>query len=197
MTVEVKKDWRLRSQARGLRVLSLALPLLLIGLYGGSQRSRTVETIIWEQMELQPKTEQFSIRIGGSQTRQVPLQFQLQAKSLTAQVFPRTSVQYEVWNQRRELITRRQINLQAEPQGLESRALPSMLLEGNQRYLLRMQIRTNSDGLRQLKNWQIKLVKNPLKPSDLWLQGLEILVYPALSVTLLAMVMIFGPRLIR
>lgn len=201
MSQAEKLDWRVRSQVRGLRVLSLSIPILLLGLFASSQVSRMESKVLWQSQDSKELIHKTIIKIPAVSRAQLPVQLQSRVSSLSSSKKMRAMIRYEIWDENKDLLSRRTIRTgetvrdqQANDLSLSS---PVFLLESGRRYLFRIQLALPKTQKKQLKSWQTTILQDPEKPSNRWLKALEMLVYPALSITLLGLVMIFGPRLIR
>jgi len=196
-----KQDWRSRSQARGLRVLSFALPFFIIGLIGSSQVSRIEPKTIWESPENRENSRRGLIRIPNLPRSQVPTQLIAKVLSSEGGRSLRAAVRYEIWDEQKDLVSRRILRPDQKPAASsghgQSFRSSIVLLDSNQRYLVRTQLSIHKADQRHFRGWQLQLIQDPNKPSDRWLKSLELITFPALAVSLLGLVMVFGPRLIH
>ncbi|MFW7380649.1 MAG: hypothetical protein ACOH5I_17685 [Oligoflexus sp.] len=197
MSDEGKFDWRLRSQVRGLRLLIFSLPLLLIGLVASSQLPRTTTKVLWESQASSSMKQRAVITLPADGREQSPVQLLTTFTAKSSRL--RAAMRYEIWDDQKDLITRRTLRFGPRAQADGSRVYRSAVinLDTNRKYLIRSQLNIHKADLRHFSNWQWQVLQDPDKPSKRLLQMIELLSYPALSLTILGLVMVFGPRLVK
>jgi hypothetical protein len=193
-----------RSQIRGLRVLTFAVPLLIMALIASSQVSRLPVRQLWKQEKARQPSLKGRFELTRSSAQDVPVQLEWRVyfgRRQRPQPAPRLAMRYQVWDAQQNIHRRQMVPLKLSPNQLaarqatfRSRPIP---LSGGAPYWFQAQLGRPNDQSLQLRGWDLYVIQDPESPSNRWLRMAEVFVYPLLAISLLGLVMVLGPRLIR
>lgn len=191
-----QQDWRQKSQARGLKVVSLVTPLFLISLYLSAQLDRRPPRVL-KSFDLSGSTRASAVlRPQGQQASDVALRFLL---TVGPKPVGQARLRYRFADAGTNKVLRqgvlRMLPISDRQFQLQSNIIHLPIQAAGWRLQVSLGLPKNQNV--PPSSLQLSLQENPPRPSEQLYRFGDMLLYPSFAVLVLGLVMIFGPRMIH
>ncbi len=186
-------DWRKRSQNRGIRVVVLTCPIFLLSLYFSAQLDRRPAQVIADVDLSQRTRSSLLVQPIARSAADIRLRFSLRVNSAS---LAEARLRFAFRDPKGALLRGGTLALKLSRQDSSNLHSSTFYVPyENKAWRLSLSLGLPKKSKGKIDDLDLVLIQNPERRADSIYRFADLLLYPSLSILLLGLVMIVGPRL--